>query len=312
MSISNLGRLYELSTANYIKEFDKYMANHSDIINSLKCDLYSNALGHSDERHIDLTNEEMIKRMLHDGTLCSIFLDENTVNAKVLTALQKLKTDIAEWFLKGKGEKFSRTIMCKDIIGKGIDYTFEGRDTKLITTVLKRSHDRNSDLGFYIATIYPNIKVLKENAVEMNGYNYRALAEEINGKPFTRNEDLIRAIKNETFPDRDIRMQAYDLKDGRTVKVKLVDGKNPRDVALNIYIKPDCIRYETIHNGIINRNICYGDIGFQFPQYSRTVNHLLNTIDKVDIMREREQLDKDNEIEFENKNEMLSYDEEYI
>lgn len=131
--------------------------------------------GHSDERHCELDETELLNRVIKDGVSSSTFdskIDEE-LNAK--EALYFHTTKIINWLNKGINEfetrdEFRTLVLHNQILGvnpdedvicRGISADLKEKYTSMATMVIERNLDTFSQEGrffCYIKTFYPDIE----------------------------------------------------------------------------------------------------------------------------------------------------------
>lgn len=153
---NNIHYLQSMSYDEYKKHLVRIISRNSDILSNFSSDLTNNH-GHS-EKHIKLSEDDMLQRCISERKSSATFVDYNTVNKILAEAILEnydkiLKTVISD-------QKELNILYNNDsIVGHGIDVLFDEMETKCTHIKLVPSKDKMTDVGFVIRTAYPEIEL---------------------------------------------------------------------------------------------------------------------------------------------------------
>ena len=138
--------------------------------------------GHSQELHENITNEDLIKRIITEEKLnISSFWDNESLKDGVSNVIAYRSQAITKWLFKERYEfdnpkDYQKLCISADIGGDSVGHGFNNSDgvvkekeTSAVTVVLQRDMDGESPFGFYIKTAYADIQ--HENAI-LTGLQY--------------------------------------------------------------------------------------------------------------------------------------------
>ena len=268
--MANLKRLYEMSTQEYIREFDKILdRDREQIIHSLEFDNYSyGVIGHTLEKHVGISDNDLLKRNIKEKRCTTSFMDDKTAKAAIYGALLSTKKSLARWFLKDEDSVSNFYVKFKKDIGYGIDLKFDKKTSDTIVLVVERARDANSELGFIIKTAYCDLSA----ASKFTGINYRELAEQIKGQKFSINEDLYRFIKNET----DYSMKWISENKGFVVEIPGYES------SLKVTINYPDMDFVLKSDGKLDYNFDYSDIFFsEFYDDVQDLNRIILDMEEL-------------------------------
>lgn len=138
--------------------------------------------GHSQELHENITNEDLIKRIItEEKENISSFWDNESLKDGVSNVIAYRSQAITKWLFKERYEfdnpkDYQKLCISADIGGDSVGHGFNNSDgvvkekgTSAVTVVLQRDMDGESPFGFYIKTAYADIQ--HENAI-LTGLQY--------------------------------------------------------------------------------------------------------------------------------------------
>ena len=114
--------------------------------------------GHTVEKHVAQTNQDLIKRAFQEGVDASSFTNQRTAIDAVKEALRKNTDDIAAWLANPESGKKAFTTLHNNPIGKGVQ---AGKNTVVegitqSTIVLVK--DATQEFGFKVLTAFPKVQ----------------------------------------------------------------------------------------------------------------------------------------------------------
>ncbi|MGF7048369.1 hypothetical protein J2T13_002877 [Paenibacillus sp. DS2015] len=122
-------------------------------------DRMESAGGHTVDRHVSKTNEELIKRAIQeDVEAATSFTDKNTAIKAIQENLRKNAEDIAEWLNESDTGRKMFDVSHKNPVGKGVledkkQVIYDLNDSRVVLI-----RDSTQELGFKILTSFPIIK----------------------------------------------------------------------------------------------------------------------------------------------------------
>lgn len=138
--------------------------------------------GHSQELHENITNEDLIKRIItEEKENISSFWDNESLKDGVSNVIAYRSQAITKWLFEERYEfdnpkDYQKLCISADIGGDSVGHGFNNSDgvvkekeTSAVTVVLQRDMDGESPFGFYIKTAYADIQ--HENAI-LTGLQY--------------------------------------------------------------------------------------------------------------------------------------------
>ncbi|MFD3259633.1 RNase A-like domain-containing protein [Paenibacillus lentus] len=122
-------------------------------------DRMESAGGHTLDRHVSKTNEELIRRAIQeDVEAATSFNDKNTAIRAIQENLRKNADDIAMWLNESDTGRKIFDVSHKNPVGKGVledkkQVVYDLTDSRVVLI-----RDSNQELGFKILTFFPIIK----------------------------------------------------------------------------------------------------------------------------------------------------------
>lgn len=132
--------------------------------------------GHSQELHENITNEDLIRRIItEEKENISSFWDNESLKDGISNVVAYRAQAITKWLFKERYEfdnpkDYQKLCISADIGGDSVGHGFSNnngvvkeKETSAVTVVLQRDMDGESPFGFYIKTAYADIQ--HENAI---------------------------------------------------------------------------------------------------------------------------------------------------
>lgn len=132
--------------------------------------------GHSQELHENITNEDLIRRIItEEKENISSFWDNESLKDGISNVVAYRTQAITKWLFKERykfdnPKDYQKLCISADIGGDSVGHGFSSnngvvkeKETSAVTVVLQRDMDGESPFGFYIKTAYADIQ--HENAI---------------------------------------------------------------------------------------------------------------------------------------------------
>lgn len=282
MALNTLNSLESMTFKEYIAELEKFLDKYNgQLLDLLSFDFKSDIVGHAEERHIDLSDEQMVARAIKEVKFSSTFSNKEEAESFISEALYSKEEEIANWFLEMKEYTHMLSIDMREPVGRGVSPDFRGKDTPILKISLLRARDQYTCLGFVITTAYPDIK---DKTSSFNKEDYYTLAEKIKGAKFTRAENIYRAAK------ADNRYEAFLLNNGHKVRIIKPLKSN---IHLNFILEMgnnDKEKYYISANGKL-QEMSLHDIILKYSELKYDVDQIRQIINSSDLRQHRLQLE---------------------
>ncbi|PFJ18127.1 hypothetical protein COD67_07415 [Bacillus cereus] len=115
--------------------------------------------GHTIERHVGKTEEELKKRLSTDKvSAASTYYDKETATKAVKDSLKQHDKEIQDWLKNSKEARLVLNTTHSFPVGKTVIKKNMSVKDKLVKTVTVLARDKSGELGFKIITSYPSDK----------------------------------------------------------------------------------------------------------------------------------------------------------
>ncbi|MBE7105028.1 hypothetical protein FT637_18840 [Bacillus cereus] len=115
--------------------------------------------GHTIERHVGKTEEELKKRLSTDKvSAASTYYDKETATKAVKDSLKQHDKEIQDWLKNSKEARLVLNTTHSFPVGKTVIKKNMNVKDKLVKTVTVLARDKSGNLGFKIITSYPSDK----------------------------------------------------------------------------------------------------------------------------------------------------------
>jgi hypothetical protein len=172
-------------------------------------------MGHSEERHCELTEKELLDRVIEDNVSSSTFETKKDEEFNAKEILYFHTNAIIDWLTKGSNEFQNRNdyrriilsgeLWCEnsydDIVCKGIDKDLNEKETSVAKIVIERNRNvstQNGKFFCYIKTFYPDIE---HETARKTGRNFKKEAlEKLNTESLPNTQKALWTFRMAGFP----------------------------------------------------------------------------------------------------------------
>ena len=165
----NLKAIQSMSYDEYAHELEHFCNQYKHILSDLiSGETHEKGrLGHSIQRHVGLTVDQMLERNIREKSNVSSFYNKAELDDTLCKAIINNKDMIARKILNGEPVKLK--YKADHEIGNGVDVLYEGVTCKDAVFIIDPSTDRNTTSGIVLITAYPDID---GTGTKSTGINY--------------------------------------------------------------------------------------------------------------------------------------------
>lgn len=247
--------------------------------------------GHSQELYENITNEDLIKRIItEEKENISSFWDNESLKDGVSNVIAYRSQAITKWLFKERYEfdnpkDYQKLCISADIGGDSVGHGFnnsEGvikeKETSAVTVVLQRDMDGESPFGFYIKTAYADIQ--HENAI-LTGLQYTK-EDIINNPNISFDSDIQKLCFAISDKYKDVKICQRTNSDTKEPYIKLIfpERENGR---IEAFVTNDGTSIKHIASDEM-RKINFSECFFHYEEESKVISDIQNI---QNIIREK-------------------------
>ena len=165
----NLKAIQSMSYDEYAHELEHFCNQYKHILSDLiSGETHEKGrLGHSIQRHVGLTVDQMLERNIREKNNVSSFYNKAELDNTLNKAIIKNKDEISHKILNG--ERVKLKFKADREIGNGVDVLYEGVTCQDSVFIIDPSTDRNTTSGIVLISAYPDID---GTGTKSTGINY--------------------------------------------------------------------------------------------------------------------------------------------
>ena len=165
----NLKAIQSMSYDEYAHELEHFCNQYKHILSDLiSGETHEKGrLGHSIQRHVGLTVDQMLERNIREKNNVSSFYNKAELDDTLNKAIIKNKDEISHKILNG--ERVKLKFKADREIGNGVDVLYEGVTCQDSVFIIDPSTDRNTTSGIVLISAYPDID---GTGTKSTGINY--------------------------------------------------------------------------------------------------------------------------------------------